>query len=430
MNSKDNGLRVHLSLLQGTPVVDAAGHVIGRLHEVVVVPGPCSDVVTALIVRLKSGLPNGNGSKSELYAVAPDGITRVPSGMLRLLESAKLRPFHTTEEAFLLLDRDLLDQQIIDVHGRKVVRVNDVEFLWSQLATGTEIRIVEVEVGTRGAVRRLLKGLAPKMVVSRMVERIPSRVIPWRFVDLLEVDPARRVRLKIDHERLAQLHPSDIADILEDLAPAMREAIFNTLDEDVAAEALEEVDPKFQRSLVESLDSERVAGIMEEMDPGAAADLLAGLPNERSEAILEEMEPEERQEVEDLLEFRENTAAGRMTTHYVSVLETGTVADAVEALRLFEDAPETVTEIYLVNANEILGGVVPLARLMLAKPDTKLDTLTHSDFVSCPVMAHQREVAELFDKYNLHALPVIDDMRRLVGVVQADHVIAFLRQAG
>ncbi|HEX4020289.1 MAG TPA: CBS domain-containing protein [Acidobacteriaceae bacterium] len=427
MNTKAN-THVYLSLLQGTPVVDAAGHMLGRLREIAVTPGPHSEVVSALIVSKKGLSATGNGSKSELLAIAPSGIAFAPSGMLQMLGNAQTRPFSTTE-AFLLLDRDLLDQQIIDVHGRKVVRVNDVGFLWSQQEVGSDIRTVDVEIGTRGAVRRLLKGLASRAVVNRIAARFPSRVIPWKFVDLIEVDPARRVRLKIDHERLSQLHPSDIADILEDLAPAMREAVFNTLDEEVAAEALEEVDPKFQRSLVEGLASERVADIVEEMDPGAAADLLAELPDERSEAILEEMEPAERQEVEELLEFREDSAAGRMTTHYVAVLETGTVADAVEALRGFEDDPETVTEIYLIDANGILSGVLPLARLVLAKPETHLDVLTDSEFVSCPSKAHQNEVAELFDKYNLHALPVIDDMRRLVGVVQADHVIAFLRDA-
>lgn len=426
MHTQEN-TRLHLSLLQGTPVVDATGNIVGRLREVAVTPGPHSDVVTALIVSFKGSQAQGNGSKSELFAIPPDGIQRTPSGMLQMLGHAQIRSFSAADEPFLLLDRDLLDQQIIDVHGRKVVRVNDVCLLFTPLERGCEIRTIEVEVGTRGAVRRLLKGLAPKTTVDRVAARFPSRVIPWRFVDLLEIDPARRVRLKIDHERLSQLHPSDIADILEDLAPAMREAVFNTLDEDVAAEALEEFDPKFQRSMVEALGSERVADIMEEMDPGAAADLLAELPDAHSEAILEEMEPAERQEVEELLEFRENSAAGRMTTHYVAVQETGTVADAVEALRIFEDDPETVTEIYLVNEHGILAGVVPLARLVLAKQETHLDLLTDAGYVFCKARAHQKEVAELFDKYNLHALPVIDEMRRLVGVVHADHVIAFLR---
>ena len=180
------------------------------------------------------------------------------------------------------------------------------------------LRIAEVEVGLRGAVRRLLKGL-PAGAVSGLTSRISPSLIPWDFVDLIDRDPSRRVKLKIEQDRLSQMHPSDIADILEELAPAERHALFLSLDEEVAAEALEEVKPKMQQSLIEALDSEQIAGIVEEMDPGAAADLLAELPDERSEAILEEMDPEERQEVEDLLEFSGDSAAGRMTTEYVAL---------------------------------------------------------------------------------------------------------------
>jgi Mg/Co/Ni transporter MgtE len=274
----------------------------------------------------------------------------------------------------------------------------------------------------------LLKGIATKKIIERLTRKIPSRAIPWDFVDLIEIDPARRVRLKISHERLAKFHPSDLADILEDLAPVQREAIFNQLDEDVAAEALEEVEPKLQKQLLESMDSERAADIMEEMDPSAAADLLGELRKEQSEAILEEMEPEEREEVKELLEFSEHSAAGRMTTNYVSVPSDVTVAQAVEALRNFDDDPETVSEIYLLNDSGRLQGVVPLARLLLALPETKVAVLSESHFVSCPADMRDKEVAELFDRYNLRALPVVEEHNQLVGVVNVDQVIAFMRQ--
>ena len=144
--------------------------------------------------------------------------------------------------------------------------------------------------------------------------RMPEKAIPWEAVDLIETDPARRVHLRLAYERLSKLHPADIADILEELAPAEREAVFGSLDQEVAAEALEEIDPKMQIELMRSIDSDKAADIVEEMDPGAAADLLGDLPQETSEEILEEMEPEERQEVSELLAFHENSAAGRMTT--------------------------------------------------------------------------------------------------------------------
>jgi Mg/Co/Ni transporter MgtE len=164
------------------------------------------------------------------------------------------------------------------------------------------------------------------------------------------------------------------------------------------------------------------------MDPGAAADLLAELSEEQSDAILEEMEPEERHEVEELLEFDENSAAGRMTTDFVYLGMQATVAQAVQALRTFDGDPESVTEIYLLDEKRMLKGAVSLARLVVAQPETRLAVLTEPRVLSCPADLRQDDLAELFDKYNLHALPVVDAQNRMVGVVQADHVISFLRE--
>src|SRR4029453_12203027 len=192
-------------------------------------------------------------------------------------------------DGVLLLKRDLLDQQIIDVLGRKVVRVNDVELDSTPVNSHLLLSVLSVDVGARGAVRRLAKGVVPTFTLRALLERIPPRVIPWHFVDLLETNPARRVKLKIVYEGLSKLHPADIADIVEDLPPAERESVFETIPEEVAAETLEEIDPNIKVSIVGSLDSDRVAEIVEEMDPDAAADLLGDLPEERSGEILKEM---------------------------------------------------------------------------------------------------------------------------------------------
>ena len=210
--------------------------------------------------------------------------------------------------------------------------------------------------------------------------------------------------------------------------PAERDAVFTSLDEEVAADTLEEVEPRMQKSLLEKLDEERIADIVEEMDPGAAADLLAELPEEQSDAILEEMEPEERQEVEELLEFDENSAAGSMTTDFVAVSVDATVAVAVQALRAFDGDPESITEIYLLDDKRVLRGAVSLARMVMAQPDARLSVLAEPRVLSCPANTRQNELAELFDKYNLNALPVVDAQGRMVGAVHADHVIAFLRE--
>ncbi|HEX5236752.1 MAG TPA: CBS domain-containing protein [Silvibacterium sp.] len=405
-----------LTTMLGTPVTDMEGKLCGRVKDLAVATGADAGKIAGLVLKTRKG--------SKL--VPATGLRPTPSGALELRDGAEILSLKGQE--YIFLREDLLDRQIIDVHGRKVVRVNDVDLQWFEQGGLEDLRVREVEVGMRGAVRRLLQGALPAGALDSIARRFPARVIPWEFVDVIEVDPARRVRLNIEHERLAQLHPSDIADILEDLAPAEREAILTTLDEEVAAEALEEVEPKLQKSMMESLDSEVAAGIVEEMDPSAAADLLAELPESRSEAILEEMDPEERQEVEDLLVFREDSAAGRMTTEYVPVAKTATVADAIRALREFDGDIETITEIYLVDEARVLQGVVPLARLVLADAETRLDALADARFIACAASAHEQQVAELFDRYNLRALPVVDESGKLVGVVEADHVIAFLRE--
>ncbi|MBW4025869.1 MAG: magnesium transporter [Acidobacteria bacterium] len=407
-----------LTSLLGTPVVHPDGRLCGKVKDVAVGTGADAGLVAGLVIKSR---------ESGRRLVKATEVIITPSGALELRSESALEPIRG-DENFIFLAQDLLDRQIIDVHGRKVVRVNDVDLQWFARDTLADLRVREVEVGLRGAVRRLLQGTMPRKTLDQVASHISARVIPWEFVDMIEVDPARRVKLKIEHARLALMHPSDLADILEDLAPAEREAIFTTLDEEVAAETLEEVDPKLQKALVESLDSETAAGIMEEMHPEAAADLLADLSDARSEAILEEMNPEERQEVEELLEFREDTAAGRMTTDVVIVPVAATVADAVQALRSFDGDPETVTEIYLVDERRVLKAVVPLARVVLALPESRMEVLAEPRFISCRAEERQQEVAELFDKYNLRALPVLDRDGRLLGAVEADHVIAFLRQ--
>jgi len=260
-----------------------------------------------------------------------------------------------------------------------------------------------------------------------LLHRIPPRLIPWEFVDLIETDPARRVKLRISHERLAKLHPADIADIVEELAPDEREAVFETLDEELAAEALEEVEPKVQKAIVESLNSERAAEIVEEMNPDAAADLLADLPEERTSQILQEMAPEERKEVVELLEFGETTAAGRMNTQFLALDSDASVNDAIEALRNFHGAVETLSTIFLVDQEGHLTGAAPLVKLVLASYEDKLKTLAHDALIFTKAGAREKDVAALFDKYNLHTLPVVDDQGKLTGVITSDDVISLLR---
>ncbi|MFZ0797658.1 MAG: CBS domain-containing protein [Terriglobales bacterium] len=407
---------VSLSELLGSTVYDASGAASGRVREVALAPQEDRSRVSLLIVKT----PAGN-------RVLPLTAVSEINGGVRASTAAADWVSADGSEGLLLLTRDLLDQQVIDVHGRKVVRVNDVDFHRDTAQNRPVLKVGGVDVGARGALRRLLKGMVPAAALRALLLRIPLREIPWDFVDLIETDPARRVRLKISHERLAKLHPADIADIVEELAPDEREAVFETLDEGVAAGALEELEPKVQKAVLESLDSDRVADIVEEMEPDAAADLLGDLPDERTEEILVQMQPEERQEVADLLEFKENTAAGRMTTEYIALPVTATAHDAIETMRAFEGRMENMSTVYLIDSHGTLAGAVPLVKIVLAPASTPLLALAQEPLISCHEDTKEREFAELFDKYNLLTLPVIDEHNQLTGVITPDDVIAMLR---
>ncbi len=405
-----------LTELLGSPVFDTGGGQCGRVRELALAPQEDRARISMFVVRTKAG-------DRLLPYVA---VGSIDGGIYATTAASSWNPLNGGEGLFLL-ERDLLDQQIIDVHGRKVVRVNDVDLHREVSNNRPVLRVGAVDVGVRGAIRRLLKGVVPMLALRAVLSKLPPRLIPWEFVDLIETDPARRVKLRISHERLAKLHPADIADIVEELAPAEREAVFQTLDEEVAAEALSEVEPKVQKSILESLEPERAAEIVEEMDPDAAADVLADLPEERTSEILLEMEPTERREMVELLEFGENTAAGRMNTEFVSLGVNASAHDAVEALRHFEGGVETLSTIYLVDSRGTLAGAVPLAKLVLAEADTALLSLTQEPLIFAKVSAKEKEFAELFDKYNLLTLPVVDENRKLTGVITSDDVISLLR---
>jgi magnesium transporter len=408
---------IALTDLVGRRTRDVDGNVLGTLHDLVVIPQDHLTRVAYLVVRARA---------ADLFIPA-DRLASVSGGIVRLTPG-RIDTVALPADSLLLLQRDLLDQQIIDVQGRKVVRVNDVELDVQPEGEGLLLDVRAVDVGARGALRRLGSGLIPRHPLRTMLSRIPSRTIAWNLVDLVESDPARRVKLKIAYQGLSTLHPADIAAIVEELPPAEREAVFETLDEEVAAGALEELDPRTQVAVVESLDSDRAADIVEEMGPDAAADLLGDLAEAHSGAILQEMEPEGRQQLRTLLEFGEHTAAGRMTTEFLAMPATATAHDVVDALRGFEGGPEALATIYATGPEHDLVAAVPLARVVVAPFDTPLGRLGSDPLVSCQLDAPDDQVIELFDKYNLLALPVVDEHGRLAGIITADDVINLLRR--
>jgi len=409
---------LYLTELTGLKVYSPDGERIGRVVEAAVAPTEHPRRVARYLV--------GDGGRTR-FAIRHDQVQSISLDGL-VLADALLTPYRR-DEAFLLLCKDLLDQQIIDVNGRKVVRVNDMTLTIEAAGDRQELWVLEVDVGVRGAFRRLLEGVAPPPVIRRLQEPIKPSSIGWEYCNIIEPDPQRRLKLNISHQMLNQIHPADLADIVEDLPPAEREALIESLDEDVAADTLTEVEPKIQTSILEALDSDKAADILEEMDPDHAADALGELEEEASREILSDMELTEAAEIGGLLEYKEDTAGGMMNTQFVALHQKAVVRDAIEALRGNEDLLESLNTLFLVDSDERLAAAVPLARLFVAGDSAPLVGLSFKSLLKVPVDASRKEVIEFFDKYNILTLPVIDEGEKLQGVITADDVISVLRRA-
>ena len=403
---------LYFTELLALPVYDLKGRLIGRVKDAAIVPLIDVSRVDRFLV----------GAGGTWLSVRYGQVAEISLTGIRLNDEVMV-PYHS-DEYMLRIGRDLLDQQIIDVNGRKVVRVNDVTFEMR----GGYLSVLEVDVGIRSIVRRILQGLVPRRIIRRMQRPISPNSISWDFCSIIEADPQRRLRLNISNDKLEKMHPADLAEIVEELGNAEREAIFETMDSEVAADALSELDPGTQASILESLEPDVAADIVEEMSPDEAADALAELEHETSEDILDEMETAEGEEVRELLEFDEDSAGGMMNTEYVALPEAATVREAIDYLRGQEELLESVNVLFLVDAEGILKATVPLARIFLAAGDRELRTLAPEKLRRASLDVKQEDLTEIFDKYNLISLPIVDAEGRLVGVVTADDIISVLRQ--
>jgi CBS domain-containing protein/sporulation protein YlmC with PRC-barrel domain len=406
---------LYFTEILGLKVFDLKGRKIGRLRDAALVPLIDPLRVDRFLV----------GAGSAWFSIRHDQVQSISFEGIRLSDE-RLTPYHS-DEYMLRMRRDLLDQQIIDAQGRKVVRVNDITFAMKRHDGRDFLHVMEVDIGIRSMFRRILHGILPPRLIRRLQTRINPHSIRWEFCNVLEPDPQRRVRLNISNRLLEKMHPADLADIVEKLSPEDREALIRALDSGTAAEALSEVAPDIQASILESLGSEKAAEILEEMAPDQVADVLNEMEEGRSEEILDEMEPADKHELEELREFREDTAGGLMNTEYMALPETATVSDAMATLRQNEENLDNLYYLFLIDADERLTGTIPLTRLFLAAGESPLKDLS-ADPVSVALDEREDRIAELFDKYNLLALPVIDEQHRLAGVISVDDIVNVLRR--
>ncbi len=316
------------------------------------------------------------------------------------------------EKDTILLREEVMDKQIVDTFGAKVVRVNDLHFL----RVDSRLRLVHVDVGFRGLMRRVgwekIVDQALRWFFSYV---LPNQFISWKYVQLLSGSDL--LQLSVSQKKLSHLHPADLADIIEDLSSRERSAIFHALDTETAAEALEEIDPKIQKALIETIPVEKVSDIVEEMSPSDAADLLGDLPEERAEEILEGMEQEKAEDLRELLVHSDETAGGLMTTAYLALPPEVTVETALTRLKAEAPNLDIMDYVFIVDEEEFLHGVVSIRDLLTAHSHQTLAEIQPARVVSVKPDEDQKEVVEAFAKYGFRALPVVDEKGHLEGVI-------------
>jgi len=383
-------------------VFNPSGQKLGKISDLVAERADPYPMIIGMVIRRK-------GKK---FYLAWEKILQIePTITLSEDELILPKPSLPSQDLFLLQE-EVMDKQIVDTFGAKVVRVNDLHFL----RVDSRLRLVHVDVGFRGLMRRVGWERAVDQALQWLFSyNLPNQFISWKYVQLLSGSDL--LQLSVSQKKLSHLHPADLADIIEDLSSRERSAIFHALDTETAADALEEIDPKIQKALMEMISLEKASDIVEEMSPSEAADLLADLPEERAEEILEGMEQEKAEDLRELLVHADETAGGLMTTAYLSLTPGVTVETAIVRLKAEAEHLDIIDYVYVANEEEILMGVVSIRDLLTAQSHQPLSEILVPRLVSVKPDEDQNEVVEAFAKYGFRALPVVDEEGRLKGVI-------------
>lgn len=406
---------IYFSELLNRPVRDADNRRVGSLRDLVVSLDSVFPIVVGLVLQAPSGLPLGRGA----LTIPWSQVTNIEEKEVYLHVPRHELQDYQPREGELLLGRDILDKQILDTQGRRIVKVNDVKL--AQIKG--KARLVGVDVSLAGFLRRLgMQGVGRLLPI-----KLPERLVTWNYVERLESE-ASDVRLKVPHSKLADLHPADIADILEQMDVEEGVSLLQSLSDQTAAEVLTEVEPPLQADLVEEMDAQRASDLLEIMPPDEATDILGDLSLPKADQILSHMEQAEAAEVRELLRYPQHTAGGLMTPEVFKVQKSLTAEATLALLR--EQAPqaETVYYLFAVDGEGRLVGVVSLRDLVTARPETQLEEIMDQDVIKVGVEADQEQVAQTIAKYDLLAVPVVDGEGHLLGMVTVDDVIDVMEE--
>ncbi|HEX5825929.1 MAG TPA: CBS domain-containing protein [Candidatus Limnocylindrales bacterium] len=397
-----------LSQCIGLPVRDPSGEPIGTIADLIVAIGDRYPPVTGLVLRT---------DRRNIFLPWRNVRLFDDSGATLAVPTIDIGAFRQRQNE-ILLKADLLDKQIVDIEGRKVIRVNDVRLDDER----NRLRVVAVDVGAAGLLRRLGIEGAFRTIARNVGASVPERYIDWEDVDPLESTIAS-VRLRVPHAKLAELHPADLASIIEELTPRDRLGVLASLDDEALADVVEEMEPETQVEVLEDLEPARAADILEEMSPDDAADLVADLSDRSRDEILALMEEDEADEVRDLLAFPEDSAGGLMTTEFVAVPAHLTAEQTIARLRELEPDAETIYYVYVTDDDGHLAGVLSLRDLIVARPDAAVADVMIDEPVAVGALEPAESVAETIAHYNLLAVPVVDDEGLLVGIVTVDDAL-------
>lgn len=400
-----------VSELIGNPVVDRAQENIGRVKDILISQGEKFPKVTGLLIAT-------GGRKKEIHILS--------MGMIDLI-GTKFISTRGTEEAVafvppgngesLLLMRDVVDQQVVDLEGARVIRVNDLKLA----KVNQDLRLIAADVGFRGMFRRLGLEKFISKLLKYFGKEIPEQLIGWDHVQSLAEG-----KIAISSKSMTNLHPADVAQIISQLNADDKTAILSLLSEEMAAEALHELEPMLAAVLIANLDTPKALRILEKMPINGVADVLGDLPPEKSSALLAAMRPRKGAQVRELLKHKDETAGGLMRTDFITLRNDLTAEQVIETLRRVEPSAEAIYYLYVTDATENLVGILPLRKLIVAPPTKPIVEFMISDPITVSPGMNQREVATIISKYNLLAVPVVDENQKILGIITVDDVLDFI----
>ncbi len=391
---------IYLSEILDRPLLDRKGNVIGKIKDMNVIPGDTFPVVEGIYIRGPEGL----------FRILMKDINVLNKKFVTTYEEAGAVAHMEPQEKEIRIAEHIMDKQVVDINGAKVVRVNDVQL--GQVRD--QFGLLAIDVGFGGLIRRLGFGRAKR-----------GALIPWHYLKPLEPG-LDRLTLTITRRSLVDMHPVDMAEIVSQLSVQERSDLLSTFDKETTGEIIHELDEETRANIIKQMKPEEAADVLEAMNPDEAADILGDLPDKKAEEIIGLMEKEEAEEVIELLEHDEDTAGGLMTTEYISFPPDMTAEEVMKELRLIAPDIEMIYYLYVVDNREHLEGVLSLKDLLLANPRARLDTLMKRNAKKIHVNADRKEAAEMVSKYNLMAIPVVDDQDILQGIITVDDIVDFL----